>query len=207
MIVQIEDVAIQGDPFTSQFTKDDLVLVGIGIAIDAVGSERTDLAKLFPKRSLVVGRPFVTQEVFGGGIKAVLVFLDMFLTYYSVTYDEFELVSEYVHFLYTAYTFADRSKRLDLKLIGAAEGFVSLKYSANDQGTLAPGKFKKSDGKYPSVVYDFGSNEDFRYAYYDLCPRGKIKSKYYMVGIPEGYMNGTIGRDGNPVQTDDEWDD
>jgi hypothetical protein len=207
LIVQIEDVLIQGDPFTTHFTKDELVLVGIGIAVDAIGSERTDLAKLSPKRSLIVGRPFVTQHIFGGGIKAVLVFLDMFLTYYSVTYDEFELVSEYVHFLYTAYTFADRSKRLDLKLIGTAEGFSSLKYSAKENATLRPGKFKKADGRYPSIIYDFVGNEDFRYAYYDSCARGKIKSQHYMAGIPEGYMNGTIDRYGNPVQSDDEWDD
>jgi hypothetical protein len=206
LFVQMHIVMFQGDPFNSDLADDAVFFVDEGVGLDKAAPELTDFLKLKPKQSLYKGRPLVTDNIFGGGVQHCLVFLDIYLTYLPMVYDEFDKVTEHTYFLLCYYTFAGSSKRLNTKLLGPNNGIVGLRYYSSEKGKESPGYYKTKDGVYPSTINHFTKSHKFRYDVYGACPRGRLNSKNYMAMIPEAYMNGTIDRTGRLINPDEEQD-
>jgi hypothetical protein len=197
----------QGDPFSSDLTGDAIFFVDEGVALDGAQLERVEFLRLKPKPVLFRGRPLVTSNIFGGGVKHCLVFLDMYLTYVPMVYNASEGVSEHSYFLLCYYTFAAASRRMKAKLLGPSNGIVGLAYYELKKGRESPGYIKTRDGVYASTINHFTASRRFRYDFYDACPRGRLKSKNYMALIPEGYMNGTLDRTGKVIISEDDEED
>jgi hypothetical protein len=204
LFVQMHVVMFQCDPFSSDLTSDAIFFVDEGVGLEAAEPELTDFLKLRPKQSLYKGRPLITDNIFGGGVRHCLVFLDMYLTYLPMVYDEAERVTEHTYFLLCYFSFATSSKRLKTKLLGLNNGHVGLAYYQSMKGKASPGHYKTKEGVYASTINHFTRSKNFRYDFYDACPRGKLRSKNYMAMIPEAYMNGTVDRAGNVIVVEEE---
>jgi hypothetical protein len=179
LFVEMSDVMLQGDPFTSDIHTDGLYLV---------------------KVRQQKGQVELSELIFGGGVEASLVFLDISLSYYLHI---FEGVSDVVNLAEIYRLIVSRSKRVRSTILGPQNGFVDLAYEDISRGDERPGSVATGDGVRASVVGRFSHNRLFAYNYYDRCPRGRLKLTTYMRSIPEGYMNGTIDRHGNAIEGDD----
>jgi hypothetical protein len=203
LFVDMAHVMFQGDPFTADITRDALCFVQEGITLENATPERNNFLRLRPRPPLYKGKPLITDHIFGGGPESALVFFDMFLTVYSMTYDENELASEHSYFLLCYYSFCTSSHRLKTKLLGPNNGIVGLAYYINEKAKESPGYYKTKDAIYAAVVNHFQKNHQFRYDYYDACPRGRFKAARYMGGILGGYMNKTMDRFGRRLSDED----
>jgi hypothetical protein len=207
LFVDMIHVMFQGDPFTADISRDALYFVQEGVTLEQAAPECNDLLRLKMRAPLSKRRLLVTDHIFGGGAEPALVFFDMFVTVYSMVYDENEFVSEYSYFLLCYYSFAASSPRLKAKLLGPNNGIIGLAYYVNENTKESPGYYKTKDGVYAAVVNHFQKNHRFRYDYYDACPKGKFRAAGYMSGILTGYMNGTVDRFGRQLDPDNDGDD
>jgi len=197
-IATVDDVMFQADPFTPNIQADSVYFFAEEVVLNASRFEKFDVQKLPIRWPDYEDRLLLTDTLLVGGASPILVFLDMYLTYYSMAFGEGERTSELAYFLFCFYQFVERSKRLSYQVMTSASGFVGLGYYAYNGINLQAGDLKMHrTKKYATVIFHYPRSSKFLYSYFDRCPREKMKVAGYMPILPEGYMNGTLDRAGN----------
>jgi hypothetical protein len=206
-LVELSDVVFQRDPFTSDIAAESIYFVEEGVDLDGSDLEKKEFQKLGVRFSEFRSRALVTNSIFGGGIEPVLVFLDMYYTYYRFTYSDYPASSELAYFLYCYYSFATNSRRLKARTLKGTSGFLAFRYLQSPTGDFRPGFVKDPTNTTIAIAaIHIDENVDFLYSYYDACPRGKMRPPVYLRGVPVAYMEGKIDRHGKPIEDDDDND-
>jgi hypothetical protein len=142
-------------------------------------------------------RMALSDCVIAGGTDLLLIFLDIYIYFYSMILPYIERTSESAFFMFCVWQFAVRSKRLSYRILTNQGRIITMAtdiYSSIDQrvGQVAIA----GTGKHASIFMQYARINSFLHSYDDACPRDKRKANNYMPGVSEGYMNGTLDRFG-----------
>jgi hypothetical protein len=198
LLLRTSDVMFQADPFTSDIRSDSISFVAEDVTLNGSRYEKFDFQKLPIKWDELKDQELLTDSVLVGGPNPLLVFLDMYIFYYSMAFADSERTSELAYFMYCFYQFVRRSKRLSHQILTNTSGIVGLGYYNYDGIAYEVGELKVlKTRQFASIVMHYPRNNKFLHSYYDACPRDRMKAGDYMPQVAEGYMNGTLDRFGH----------
>jgi hypothetical protein len=198
-VVDLSQVVFQADPFTPDFSSDAVYFVQQDHKLNDSRAEKYDFQRLPVNFEDFQHRRILSDCVFGGGPEPLLVFLDIFIYYYSMTIMDMEPTSHAAFFMFLVWHF-EQSKRFSPVILTNVSGIVSIAtyiYPMIDQ-RLGRVAIAEAPGKYASIILHYSRINKFLHSYYDACPRDRMKALEYLPGVSEGYMNGTLDRFGKP---------